>query len=46
MGNATALISDSTGTVSTVVPAALLRAEIVAGVALPLADRGLRLIRL
>jgi len=39
-------MSDSTGTVSTVVPAVLLRAEIVAGVALLFAGRGLRLIRL
>ena len=45
MRHAIALYSESTGAAQAVLPAAVLRAELIAGVALRLADRGLRLIR-
>ncbi len=45
VGNATILVSESTGTATSVGRVALLRAGIIAGVALRLTDRGLRLIR-
>ena len=45
MSNATVHFSESTGAALAVSGVALLRAELIAGVALRLADRGLRLIR-